>query len=98
MDTIVFSMIEAVVPFLNIVTGCNGQHVDGPAERRSHCIVLVTHLSAMYSTSSKREVVVALTELLEYGRDISLRLKGQCHQLSDIVVCAAVRAVSWLQS
>ena len=69
-DAVVCSLIEAVVPSLNIVVGSDGQHVNRPAGRRLHCASSLG-VSCVLDKFPKSGGSGTVTEMLEHGRDVS---------------------------
>ena len=60
------------MPSLNIVVRSNGQHVDGPAGRRSHCASNPV-VSYVLDKFQQRGGGGAVSEPLEHGRDVGFR-------------------------
>ena len=94
---IMIILLEHVGSCCYIIVRSDGQHVDGPAGGRPHCAGN-PGVSYVLNKFPKSRGGGAVSETLEHGWDISFWKKGQGHQLSDVLVCGAVCAVSWLQS
>ena len=95
-DTVVGSLIEAVVPTLNDVVGSYRQHVDRPRSR-GHTVLEIQLFSTYWTSVSWLVVRASIFETLEFWQNSGFRQERQHRQLSDVLVHVgmAVSPVGW---